>query len=216
VSNTTGGTTPAGWYPVAPGSSQLRWWDGTAWTDHVHDQALAQVGGALKAPEGTNPNTVWIWILALLPLLGVASLFLFNPTPYFQSVISSVGSDPTPTSTLQAEMSFFTSSGYLLLVALGFVIYAITVIFAALDWRQLKALDIPRPFHWAWAFLPSGYGQIVYMIGRFVVVKRRTGTGLTPLWVWIGTTVVVYVVAGIWTLSLFASLTSMFANLPTS
>lgn len=27
-------STPAGWYPEAEGR-QLRWWDGSAWTDHV-------------------------------------------------------------------------------------------------------------------------------------------------------------------------------------
>jgi hypothetical protein len=201
---------------VAPGSSQLRWWDGTAWTDHVHDQAVAQVGGALKAPAGTNPNTVWVWILAVLPLLGVVGVLLFNPASYFQSVISSTGSDPTGGSVVQAETAFLTSPEYLGLIALSFVTYAVTVIFAALDWRQLKVLGVPKPFHWAWAFLPSGYGQLVYMIGRFVIVKRRTGTGLAPLWVWIATIVIVFIVGVVWAISFFASLTSMVANLPTT
>ena len=37
-------TTPAGWYddPGAPGSGQLRWWDGTAWTSHVRPGQQAQ------------------------------------------------------------------------------------------------------------------------------------------------------------------------------
>ncbi len=37
-------TTPAGWYddPGAPGSGQLRWWDGTAWTSHVRPAQEAQ------------------------------------------------------------------------------------------------------------------------------------------------------------------------------
>jgi hypothetical protein len=197
----------------------LRWWDGTAWTDHVHDQAVAQdvaqVGGALKAPAGTNPNTVWVWILAVLPLLGVVGLLVFNPASYFQSVISSTGSDPTSASVVQAETAMLTSPGYLILVSLGFVTYAITVIFAGLDWRQLKVLGVPKPFHWAWTFLPS-YGQFVYMIGRFVIVKRRTGTGLAPLWVWIATIVVVFIVGIVWAIALFARLASMVSNLPTT
>jgi hypothetical protein len=38
---------------------------------------------------------------------------------------------------------------------------------------------VPRPFHWAFAFLSSA----VYPIGRSVVVKRRTGQGISPMWV---------------------------------
>jgi hypothetical protein len=47
-------------------------------------------------------------------------------------------------------------------------------------------------------------------------VKRRTGTGLAPLWIWIATIVVVFIVGIVWALTLVASLTSMAANLPTT
>lgn len=49
--------TPAGWHPdPAGGPGRLRWWDGQAWTGHVHEQApaapaVAPVGGSpLEAP----------------------------------------------------------------------------------------------------------------------------------------------------------------------
>lgn len=41
--------TPAGWHPDPGGHpGRLRWWDGQAWTDHVHEQASA--APALASP----------------------------------------------------------------------------------------------------------------------------------------------------------------------
>ena len=70
-------TAPAGWYPVAAGSTQQRWWDGATWTEHVYDPATAQPAGPLKAAEGTSPNTVWFWLLAVgAPLFQLAAVLL--------------------------------------------------------------------------------------------------------------------------------------------
>jgi hypothetical protein len=39
------GTTapPAGWFPDPAGRHELRYWDGTSWTDHVRDSDVAGV-----------------------------------------------------------------------------------------------------------------------------------------------------------------------------
>jgi hypothetical protein len=213
VTNTTGGTTPAGWYPVSAGSTQLRWWDGTQWTDHVHDQAIAgaaaEYGQVLKAPAGTNPNTVWIWILAVMPVLGLIVLPFFDSTSMFRNALANPSS---PSATLRSELAIYSSPFFLISLGVGFVEYVLYVLFAYFDSRQLKALGVPKPFPWALAFIPSGYGYLVYMIGRFVIVKRRTGTGLTPLWVWIAVYVVVFIISIVWVVSVFANMTTLIQN----
>jgi hypothetical protein len=170
VTNSQQPATPPGWYPVAAGQSLQRYWDGTAWTEHTYDPAPAP----LRAPEGTNPTTVWVWLLAIAAPLVEFALLQFEFS-WFTSFANADFSDP---SSLYSQI--YTPS-YFVLIAGSWVLYAALVVVGWLDYRRLRALGVPRPFHWAWSFL-SG---IVYMIGRSVVVKRRTGTGLTPLWFFI-------------------------------
>lgn len=139
----------------------------------------------LKAPEGTDPNTVWIWILVALPVLSYLPL-LFVPWQY----LGSMGADLSdPGAILRAELAFFSSPAYLGSLVLSFLIYAGTVVLALLDFRALTDRGVPKPFHWALSFIPS-YGYLVYTIGRSVVVHGRTGRGLGPLWFTIGLFVV--------------------------
>ncbi|MEU9885177.1 DUF2510 domain-containing protein [Sphaerisporangium sp. NPDC051011] len=60
--------TPAGWYPDPYGTPQLRWWDGTQWTDATHplENSLGQSGPVTtgqwappgpSAPGGTAPQS---------------------------------------------------------------------------------------------------------------------------------------------------------------
>lgn len=46
-------------------------------------------------------------------------------------------------------------------------------------WLLVFVPLLPSPFPWAFSFISS----IVYVIGRSVVVRRRTGKGISPLWV---------------------------------
>ena len=59
--------------------------------------------------------------------------------------------------------------------------------------------------------LASG-GLAVYIIGRTVVLRRRTvAGGWPPLWVWIGTVVFAVIVAITWTMTIVAQ---MLGSLP--
>ncbi|WP_424535691.1 DUF2510 domain-containing protein [Sphaerisporangium viridialbum] len=56
--------TPAGWYPDPYGSPQLRWWDGTQWTDATHplespagQSAPVTTGQWAQPGAGTQPST---------------------------------------------------------------------------------------------------------------------------------------------------------------
>jgi hypothetical protein len=192
---------PAGWYPVASGSAQQRWWDGARWTDHVYEPPAAALPAAsvtapvvavaepLRAPVGVKPGTVWFWLLAVgVPVLTILDLI---PTSiYLSQVIGGDTTDPT------AAAAAVFSPAYLLVLLSGWFIYAVSIVFGLLDWRELKARGVPKPFHWAWGFFVLVVGwPAVYVIGRAVVAKRRTGAGLAPLWVFIGLEVVAFIVS---------------------
>lgn len=140
-----------------------------------------------RAPEGTRTGTVWIWLIVLLPLLSLGSLFLIDMSGYFQAIMA----DPTsPT----AALALFLSPGYLITVFGGLVLFVLTIVFAVQDVRELGRRQIANPFHWAFAFL----GGVVYTIGRSIVVHRRTGGGLAPLWATIAVFVLSLIVATVW------------------
>ncbi|MEQ1737538.1 MAG: DUF2510 domain-containing protein [Rhodoglobus sp.] len=170
--------TPAGWYPDPDGGPNVRWWDGVQWTDH--HAPLQQRPEDLKAPAGTKTNTVWIWLIVFLPVLSYLSLFSIDWNAYFQASLAS------PTGSVAA---LFTP-GYVLTTVLGWILFALLVVFGYLDYRALIRNGVPRPFHWGWSFLNP-----VYPIGRAVVVRRRTGSGIWPMWGAIGVLVFGFIVA---------------------
>jgi hypothetical protein len=179
-------TTPAGWYPDHTGAPQLRWWDGAAWTDNVRGTAEVPAYAAAPyslhqapatVPAGTPVYNVLIWIMALLPILSIATLLTLNTSAL-------VGSSTDP-------LSMYRDPGYLATLALGWGVYGAAVIMAYFDRKRLLRDGYDRPFHWAWTFLSGG----VYVIGRSIIVRRRAGRGLAPIWVWVGVTLLVTILA---------------------
>jgi hypothetical protein len=206
VTNSAGNPQP-GWYPDVSHPNQVRWWDGAQWTTHVHDASGNVTATAytpavrLVAPEGTVVNTVWVWILACLPVLTLIGPIQLNVGDYIRRIIASTYDSATGYGDPSAMMAAIYSPGYAIAVGLSFLLFAVSVVLSYFDWRQLRRAGVPSPFHWAWSFLSNG----VYMIGRSVVVKRRSGGGLTPLWLWIVVIVITTIVVFIIVISSLAS-----------
>ncbi|MFJ3322655.1 MULTISPECIES: DUF2510 domain-containing protein [unclassified Curtobacterium] len=174
--------TPPGWYPDPSGQHATRWWDGTQWTVQVGPPP-AQLPRQ-RLPEHVPTDTVFVWVLALLPLLSLPVTFLYEPQVRYGVGPGGVRTvDPT---------SIYTA-GYFLLQAFSVLLYAANVVLAFFDHRALGRRGVVRPFSWPWAFL----SPIVYVIGRYVVVRKvAPGRPMWPLWISIAV-VVIGIIVGI-------------------
>lgn len=189
-------TTPAGWYVDDKGAT--RWWDGSRWGE---DSPVAAPSTEFpSAPEGTSTTTVWVWLIVLLPVLSaIATIgYLVQMQQGMFDMLAAVPLDDSSSLDVErliaAELNAILTPWYLVLTLSGWVIYGLSVWFAALDARQLTARGFGRPFPWVWTFLSS----LVYVIGRHVVIRRRGGRTLAPLLVTIAIQVVVLLAASVW------------------
>lgn len=197
---------PAGWYPDPHNPAQGRYWDGTTWTDAVHQPGQAYPATPpLKAPDGTDGNTVWVWLIIALQVLPLI-MILFVP---WGSMFAYDLNDRYASST--AGFALLLSPFYWLTLVFGWIGYGLSVFFAYRDHRDLLARGIPKPFHWAFAFI----GAYVYTIGRSVVVTRRTGRGRAPMWATIAYIAFSIVVAGVITAQMLIGMTSLFEQIGT-
>ncbi|WP_374009110.1 DUF2510 domain-containing protein [Leifsonia sp. LS-T14] len=191
-----------GWYPDPQRSAALRWWDGVRWTEHVSPAP----GGAPRSPYAPAPRrqlpaetpvyTVWIWLVAVLPLISSLLVFLLHPQPVFRGVPGS--------STVVITDPFALLGGpmYFVVVGIGWLLTAAGIVFSWLDYRELTRRGVERPFHWAWSFL-----GIVYTIGRSIVVRGvAAGRGLAPLWVAIAVYIASFAIGVTWSILLVAQI----------
>lgn len=193
--------------PVSGGSGGVPAYPGTAAAGGY--PSAPAVGNDTAPRRDITTNTVWIWLLALLPLVSLVVLFAFDWGSYIrESVYASLYADPlAPPSSAGAVLTAVSS-------LLSIVLCAATVLFAFLDWRQLRSRGIERPFHWAWSFFVLAIGSgLVYIIGRSVVVRRHTGRGLAPLWAAIAVTVVTWIAVSIWVVVLLSVVFSLVQEL---
>ncbi|KTR87211.1 hypothetical protein NS220_18030, partial [Microbacterium testaceum] len=146
-------------------------------------------------------DTVWVWLIVALPLVSVLMLFLFDwKSQLEQFLYAAVLAEQGGYSSSSTMVNFSLNSTLFSIgmSVLGLVLGGLSVLFAFLDWRQLRARGIVQPFHWAWAFFVFVVTAGVYVVGRGIVLRRQTGKGLGPVWGFIAVTVVSIVTASIW------------------
>lgn len=200
MSDITPTNVPAGWYPDPADASRHRWWDGRDWSEHVVPRVsdagpAEQPHGALHPQAPVSPNTpvrpdiqtgtVWIWLVVLLPLVTMPAIFMIDWRSYLESSLAAPA--PDAANPLLPPVGMTLAS--LALGALGYVVAGLGVLFAWLDWRELRRRGIQKPFPWPWAFLALVVTNGVYVIGRGVILRRQTGKGLGPVWAWIAVSV---------------------------
>lgn len=141
-----------------------------------HDLAFDAVQRPQQSDlRGVDTNTRPMWAIAVLPLAGV-------PVGLIPSSSNGFAPDASPTGAVLNGLT----------VALTIGLVVVGVLLAVADRRVLRQRGIFRPMHPAWEILDP-----VYVIGRAVVVRRRVRGSLTPLWVWIATSIVATAIGSI-------------------
>lgn len=223
----------AGWYPDPDNAERSRWWNGMAWTDSyagnpadgvadAPDAPAAPYGApvnpgvampapapygypaqTLTAPAGTKWSTPWIWLIVVLPFLASLTFFFIDFGKFFNAAmwLSEASSQEINANMDELIRSLFSPAMLLFGLAI-WVAAVLNIVFAYFDWRELKLRGVPQPFHWAWSFLQN----FVYIIGRSVIVNRRIGKGLSPIWVTIILSVVSSIVFTVYVFTVGASM----------
>ncbi|MCS0498009.1 DUF2510 domain-containing protein [Protaetiibacter mangrovi] len=172
---------PAGWYENPADPTQVRWWNGIAWTDHVQakpdleaaalaesaelDEQFADATASLR-PRGrvASTSTMSSWLLAFSPILFIAAVAasIYAQLYYVQSPIT-----------------------WLIML----VPYALGVMWGIFDIRKLTRWGHTPPAVF-WAFLTplgyliarkmtvAGWGQL----GTFVGILLAAGAAHLALW----------------------------------
>jgi Protein of unknown function (DUF2510) len=164
--------------------------------DHYASQAqdFSDFGGYQRFPTNTAPayrmtmedaspfkwNTVWIWIIVLMPVVGVLIL-----SSLIEACLVDLAATPS-----DALLWVFAFVGFFLG---GWVLY---IVLAYQDRRVLRIWGYPSPPSPWWILLTP-----VYVILRTVNVRRESGHGIAPL--------IVYFVAGFVAVVLFLVLSAI-------
>jgi hypothetical protein len=189
---------PAGWYSDPAGFDQLRWWDGTGWTQHLVPRPTPMHAPVIRVPEVPQPfaqqpfaqatlatpgkaNTVSSWFIALSPVFYAVAYIL---------TLSNAAAQPG------VSYSYGAIAGSIAFVA--------AIIFAAVDRHALKKRGYPAPASVWWVLLTP----LAYLIVRTVKLRREVGRGSGPLWVWIAAWALSSLLIGVATVQMLPGITN--------
>jgi hypothetical protein len=152
-----------------------------------------------------------VWLIVALPIVQLLVLFMFDWRSLLEqsltaALLSGEGGDPSSVVNFSLQTTFVSVGMSLVSLVLG----GLSVLFAFLDWRQLRTRGIQKPFHWAWAFFVFVVTAGVYVIGRGIVLRRQTGKGLGPIWGFIGVSAVAIIATAIWATVLMRDFFALF------
>ncbi|MCU1475472.1 MAG: hypothetical protein JWQ64_165 [Subtercola sp.] len=192
------GQTSAGGAPVVPdyaaASSPAAGHAAVSYPAAGYSTGYPSTAAAPALTPAASPYTPFAWIIALLPVLTIISFASWDLSPFVAAVVQQ-SSVRTGTGTAGMNPAIYADlgPGYAISVVIGWLVVAVTVVLAYLDYRRLGRAGFARRFYWAFSFL-LGFGAIVYLIGRSVVVRSQVGRGMTVMWVYIALWVVSFIV----------------------
>ena len=211
MTNTSGPTTPAGWYPDPAGSENLRWWDGATWTAHLAPRptpAPTPVVQAPSVPPAVAPGTQTVTGEPYVPFQGSwnqssesggygggefarpgqwntggAWLLAFSPLITAIAIGAVVASYG---STLAATLAMPDNSLIFISPAIEVGVFLLQVLFAVMDRQKLRSFGYVQPASVWWILLAP---PLAYLIARSVAVSREVRHGFGPL--------IAYIITGV-------------------
>jgi hypothetical protein len=199
---------PASASAQAPASAQAA----PSYTAAAYPAAPPPPGyAATPSAPGADTNTIWIYLAILVTTLPVLSIFFLDMDGWLETFGRLDQGAPVDDRAVAAATMQWIGSAFAI-TAVTYLLVGLSIVFAWLDWRELKRRGVARPFHWAWAFFALLISIGVYVIGRTVVLKRETGSGLTALWVWIGSMVLAFLIGIVWTWVFFQEMAGFLST----
>jgi hypothetical protein len=115
-----------GWYADPNDPSQLRWWDGSAWTEHTHGGAeAAPAAEAAAAPQAATPATQQAPAASTTSASGIVT----NPAPGAGATAArpAPGSSPTGEKSTIQRWTSGPNLGLLIVLIIAIILFILVM-----------------------------------------------------------------------------------------